>query len=857
MVAPSNVSTSTVISSLTVNLIVCGIFVVTFLLLRLSFKRIYSPKSSFELVPEEKKPEPLPKDPFSWIIILLRKPDSFILQHTGLDGFFFLRYLRVFAFLFLFGLLMYIILLPVNATNGNDNGGFDKLSIANVINPKRYYAHALMGWVWYGLVIFVIYRELFFFNSMKNVVASSPKYAQKLSSRTILFQSVPNALLDEKQFFKLFNGVKRVYVPRSTKELESKVEKRANLVSELELAENKLLKMAVKRQLKAEKKGESLEPRDEISAYVPENKRPKGRLEGFFSKKVDIIRYCQEEIPKIDSEIKKLQKKFRRSPPFNSIFVEFDNQYYAQLAYQSSVHHNPLRMKPCFIGIEPEDIQWSNLRLFWWERIVRRFLAFAAITAVVIFWAIPVAFVGIISNVTYLTNKIPWLEWILNMPKPILGVITGILPTAMLALLMLILPLFVRGVAVVAGAPSAQSVEIFTQNSYFAFLMVNGFLVTALASSATATVTRVLEDPRSVLNILANNLPLSSNFYISYLTLQGLSLTGATLLQVVGFFLYYILGSLFDNTVRKKWTRFSKLGSIQWGTVFPLFTQLACITLSYSIISPLIIMFACVAFFLVYIAYCYNLSYVFVESADVRGMHYPRALFQTFTGIYIGQICMLGIFVVGRGWGPIVLQAIGLLSTVFCHFHLKEAFDSLLEEVPMDCMRALDGVSDTPSFSGYSEYESKVLRARNNIKDNKEDGDEEKSNSINSQDVEANEETSHLGHHVPLLADRDFKKLESKNSIIRYFRPDVFLNFRHSKRILPASYNMAPEEKENKHAYDPPAISAKCPDVWIPKDKMGLSDIEIEKLKGIVKISNENATFDEKGKIVYLGKPPV
>ena len=54
--------------------------------------------------------------------------------------------------------------------------------------------------------------------------------------------------------------------------------------------------------------------------------------------------------------------------------------------------------------------------MFWWERITRRFLAFAAIVALVVFWAIPVAAVGTISNITFLTNKLPWLRWILKMP---------------------------------------------------------------------------------------------------------------------------------------------------------------------------------------------------------------------------------------------------------------------------------------------------------------------------------------------------------------------------------------------------------------------------------------------------------
>ena len=68
--------------------------------------------------------------------------------------------------------------------------------------------------------------------------------------------------------------------------------------------------------------------------------------------------------------------------------------------------------------------------------------------------------------------------------------------------------------------------------------------MTALASSATATITEIIDKPTSAMSILANKLPLSSNFYISYLVLQGFSIAGGSLFQVVGLFLYYILGTL-------------------------------------------------------------------------------------------------------------------------------------------------------------------------------------------------------------------------------------------------------------------------------------------------------------------------
>ena len=226
-------STSTVITTLVANLVLFGVFVGGFLILRIKFKRTYSPKYSYDLVPEEKKPEPLPRDPLRWIFILLMKPDSFIIQQAGLDGYFFLRYLFVFGLIFLFGIAMFAILLPVNATNGGSDAktGFDQLAISNILDKNRYFAHVFMGWIFYGAVIYMIHRELFFYNSVRCVALSSPKYAKKLSSRTLLIQCVPDTMLDEKQFLKIFNGVKRIYVARNARKLEHRVRLRENMVS--------------------------------------------------------------------------------------------------------------------------------------------------------------------------------------------------------------------------------------------------------------------------------------------------------------------------------------------------------------------------------------------------------------------------------------------------------------------------------------------------------------------------------------------------------------------------------------------------------------------------------------------------
>lgn len=234
-------------------------------------------------------------------------------------------------------------------------------------------------------------------------------------------------------------------------------------------------------------------------------------------------------------------------------------------------------MSPRYIGLDPTQVIWSNLRIKWWERVIRNSGAIAFVVALIIFWSIPVAVVGAISNINYLTEKVPFLRFIDHVPSWIKGVITGLLPSVMQAVLMALVPIIMRIMAKLGGAPNSASVELFTQNSYFAFQVVQTFLVLTLASSASSVVSDILQDPTSAAPLLADKIPTASNFYISYITLQGLSFSAGALVQLGGLIVGKILGKFLDSTPRKMYKRWSSLAGLGWGTVYPAFTFLAVI----------------------------------------------------------------------------------------------------------------------------------------------------------------------------------------------------------------------------------------------------------------------------------------
>lgn len=119
--------------------------------------------------------------------------------------------------------------------------------------------------------------------------------------------------------------------------------------------------------------------------------------------------------------------------------------------------------------------------------------------------------------------------------------------------------------------------ELFTQNAYFVFQVVQIFLVVTVASSASAIVKQIIDKPTGITTLLAERLPTVSNFYISYFIVQGLTVASGVLSQVVGFVVFRLLYKFLSGTPRKMYTKWAGLSAISWGSTLPVFTNIAVI----------------------------------------------------------------------------------------------------------------------------------------------------------------------------------------------------------------------------------------------------------------------------------------
>ncbi|KAI9876392.1 MAG: hypothetical protein M1823_007291, partial [Watsoniomyces obsoletus] len=212
-------------------------------------------------------------------------------------------------------------------------------------------------------------------------------------------------------------------------------------------------------------------------------------------------------------------------------------------------------MQEKFISIQPKEVLWKNLNMKPSQRVSYWYLATALAAATTIFWVIPVGLVGTLSNIDYLTDKVHFLRFINNLPAPVLGFLTGFVPPFLLSTLVSYVPYFFRYVAKLSGQPTTVEAEKLTQRWFFAFQVIQVFIVTTFSSGAATVATKIANEPSSVPILLAKNLPKSSNFYLTYFIIQGLGSAAKNVINYSDLFEYIFYDCFFDRTPREKYVR--------------------------------------------------------------------------------------------------------------------------------------------------------------------------------------------------------------------------------------------------------------------------------------------------------------
>lgn len=293
--------------------------------------------------------------------------------------------------------------------------------------------------------MFTVARERIFLRELRQAYYLWKPNAELLSSRTVLFlHSVEPSIKDSDLERTFGEGARKCWPVAKLDDLEDLVSDRSSTAMSLEEAEVKLIKGVNKRRMKSE--------RAEFNASEAEKRaRPTRRVLTDSGKKVDSINWYREKVAKTADKIQSLRDSYdggnmtgKAGEKCPAVFVEYATQGQARKAHHHLEFGRPIQLDPRYTNLQPKEVLWPNVQQNQTERLSKKTLGTVLVIAIIIFWAIPVAIIGTISNVSYLADKVHFLHWIQDLPPVVLGLLTGLVPPFLVSWLVSYVPKLFR-----------------------------------------------------------------------------------------------------------------------------------------------------------------------------------------------------------------------------------------------------------------------------------------------------------------------------------------------------------------------------------------------------------------------------
>jgi len=284
--------------------------------------------------------------------------------------------------------------------------------------------------------------------------------------------------------------------------------------------------------------------------------------------------------------------------------------------------------------------------------------------------------------------------------------------------------------------------------------------------------------------------------------------------------------------------------------------------------------------------------YVYDSEIDTRGLAYPRALKHLLTGLYFAEVCLIGLFALKHAAGPIALMIALLVTTILVHISLNDAIGPLLANLPKSL-----ATEDQDDIS--EETEQNVNGSSGNMpidEDNlpawaQETSDSEEDVSVTLAPEDNDRAIEGLPAALKATKEELTKLLKSKfnlstimsdytqklppwmrfssrppqpntssivaekpNFLLKFLHPEIYSDYTVLRRTLVAPspepvYPPAYGRKLEKYIYHSPSFFSEAPSLAIPRDDGGVSRQEVAHSSGVIQMTDEDMSMDERGKL--------
>ena len=285
------------------------------------------------------------------------------------------------------------------------------------------------------------------------------------------------------------------------------------------------------------------------------------------------------------------------------------------------------------------------------------------------------------------------------------GIVTGMLPSILMSIYQSVfLPIYIY-VCVLAESKhvSLSAMDMRCASLFFTWNWANFFLGSLLGGTVFNGIREAIDNPRSIITLLGDAVPASSNFFISYVMYRALAMGMFRLMWPHACCFPSILQWLhilpmpktpqdvaFATPLRN--CRYSRDVGV---SVFAVFVS----TLGYSVIAPFILPFAVIYFFIMLFVWRYQQLYIFQAAYNSKGQLWSFAAHRIVACLSIMVIFTSAMFFVKQAY---VQGAIGLVGHVtfliMFNRYLSERYDSIFQSTPMAILESAPRVQLDPAL---------------------------------------------------------------------------------------------------------------------------------------------------------------
>lgn len=404
------------------------IYLAIFVAIRNRFKKHYAPRTFLGTVPEKDRTPASHPSGVGWFHDFRSLPTRFVLTHSSLDAYLYLRFLKfIIAICFIGCCFVLPVLIPINATGGGRASQLDKITFSNIDKNSYLWAHTVLAWVFFLGILILIARERLLLVGTRQAYLMSESRAKKLSTRTVLFLNVPQQALQSQYLQEYFGEeAERSWPVKDPGEIAKLVQQRNDAAMQLESSQHDFIARAHKKGRGAARTASTVEN----GTTNTQAQRPSARQPPLIGGKHDLIDKSRASVVDYAKQTEEHRAASGgKLPGQSAIFVAFSSQGAAHRAFENLSFKTPaIPIEDRYLEVLPKEVLWGSLTLPMQTRLSKATLGLVFVIAFTIFFSIPVGIVGTISNISYLADQYKWLHFLNRLPDWLLGLISGLAP---------------------------------------------------------------------------------------------------------------------------------------------------------------------------------------------------------------------------------------------------------------------------------------------------------------------------------------------------------------------------------------------------------------------------------------------